>query len=91
MLKTYGIKSLEEYNGSNTETFRIYINNIKQNRSLNIDTFLVDITSSNNLIVDGYYPYIEPNQLLVVGTEIVRVKSYKTNSKDKKTFQYILC
>ena len=85
MLKTYGIKSLEEYNGSNTETFRIYINNIKQNRSLNIDTFLVDITSSNNLIVDGYYPYIEPNQLLVVGTEIVRVISYKTNSKDKKT------
>ena len=85
MLKTYGIKSLEEYNGSNTETFRIYINNIKQNRSLNIDTFLVDITSSNNLIIDGSYSYIEPNQLLVVGTEIVRVISYKTNSKDKKT------
>ena len=85
MLKTYGIKSLEEYNGSNTEIFRIYINNIKQNRSLNIDTFLVDITSSNNLIIEGSYPYIEPNQLLVVGTEIVRVKSYKTNSKDKKT------
>ena len=76
MLKTYGMKSLEEYNGSNTETFRIYINNIKQNRSLNIDTFLVDIASSNNLIIEGSYPYIEPNQLLVVGTEIVRVNSY---------------
>lgn len=85
MLKTYGIKSLEEYNGSNTESFRIYVNNIKQNRTLNIDTFLVDITSSNNLIIDGYYPYIEPNQLLVVGTEIVKVKSYKTNNIDKKT------
>lgn len=85
MLKTYGIKSLEEYQGTNTENFRIYINNIKQNRSLNIDTFLVDITSSNTLIIDGVYSYIEPNQLLVVGTEIVKVKSYKSNSTDKKT------
>ena len=67
MLKTYGIKSLEEYNGSNTESFRIYVNNIKQNRTLNIDTFLVDITSQGNLVIDGYYPYIEPNQLLAVG------------------------
>lgn len=85
MLKTYGIKSLEEYNGSNTESFRIYVNNIKQNRTLNIDTFLVDITPQGNLIIDGYYPYIEPNQLLVVGTEIVKVKKYKTNQTDRKT------
>lgn len=85
MLKTYGIKSLEEYNGSNTESFRIYVNNIKQNRTLNIDTFLVDITPQGNLVIDGYYPYIEPNQLLVVGTEIVKVKKYKTNQTDRKT------
>lgn len=85
MLKTYGIKSLEEYNGSNTESFRIYVNNIKQNRTLNIDTFLVDITPQGNLIIDGYYPYIEPNQLLVVGTEIVKIKTYKTNQIDRKT------
>lgn len=85
MLKTYGIKSLEEYNGSNTESFRIYVNNIKQNRTLNIDTFLVDITPQGNLIIDGYYPYIEPNQLLVVGTEIVKIKTYKTNQTDRKT------
>lgn len=85
MLKTYGIKSLEEYNGSNTESFRIYVNNIKQNRTLNIDTFLVDITPQGNLIIDGYYPYIEPNQLLVVGTEIVKIKKYKTNQTDRKT------
>ena len=85
MLKTYGIKSLEEYNGSNTESFRIYVNNIKQNRTLNIDTFLVDITPRGNLIIDGYYPYIEPNQLLVVGTEIVKIKTYKTNQTDRKT------
>lgn len=85
MLKTYGIKSLEEYNGSNTESFRIYVNNIKQNRTLNIDTFLVDITSQGNLIIDGYYSYIEPNQLLVIGTEIVKVKKYKTNQTDRKT------
>ena len=85
MLKTYGIKSLEEYNGSNTESFRIYVNNIKQNRTLNIDTFLVDITSQGNLVIDGYYPYIEPNQLLVVGTEIVKIKKYKTNQTDRKT------
>lgn len=85
MLKTYGIKSLEEYNGSNTESFRIYVNNIKQNRTLNIDTSLVDITSQGNLIIDGYYPYIEPNQLLVVGTEIVKIKTYKTNQIDRKT------
>lgn len=85
MLKTYGIKSLEEYNGSNTESFRIYVNNIKQNRTLNIDTFLVDITPQGNLVIDGYYPYIEPNQLLVVGTEIVKIKTYKTNQTDRKT------
>lgn len=85
MLKTYGIKSLEEYNGSNTESFRIYVNNIKQNRTLNIDTFLVDITPQGNLIIDGYYSYIEPNQLLVVGTEIVKIKKYKTNQTDRKT------
>lgn len=85
MLKTYGIKSLEEYNGSNTESFRIYVNNIKQNRTLNIDTFLVDITPQENLVIDGYYPYIEPNQLLVVGTEIVKIKTYKTNQTDRKT------
>ena len=85
MLKTYGIKSLEEYNGSNTESFRIYVNNIKQNRTLNIDTSLVDITPQGNLIIDGYYPYIEPNQLLVVGTEIVKIKTYKTNQTDRKT------
>lgn len=85
MLKTYGIKSLEEYNGSNTESFRIYVNNIKQNRTLNIDTSLVDITPRGNLIIDGYYPYIEPNQLLVVGTEIVKIKTYKTNQTDRKT------
>lgn len=85
MLKTYGIKSLEEYNGSNTESFRIYVNNIKQNRTLNIDTFLVDITPQGNLIIDGYYPYIEPNQLLVVGTEVVKIKTYKTNQTDRKT------
>lgn len=85
MLKTYGIKSLEEYNGSNTESFRIYVNNIKQNRTLNIDTFLVDITPQGNLIIDGYYPYIEPNQLFVVGTEIVKIKKYKTNQTDRKT------
>ena len=85
MLDTYGIKNLEEYQGSNTENFRIYINNIKQNRNLNIDTFLIDITSSNTLIIDGVYSYIEPNQLLVVGTEVVKVKSYKYNSTDKKT------
>lgn len=85
MLKTYEIKSLEEYNGSNTESFRIYVNNIKQNRTLNIDTSLVDITPQGNLIIDGYYPYIEPNQLLVVGTEIVKIKTYKTNQTDRKT------
>ena len=85
MLKTYGIKSLEEYNGSNTESFRIYVNNIKQNRTLNIDTFLVDITPQGNLVIDGYYPYIEPNQLFVVGTEIVKIKKYKTNQTDRKT------
>lgn len=85
MLKTYGIKSLEEYNGSNTESFRIYVNNIKQNRTLNIDTSLVDITPQGNLIIDGYYLYIEPNQLLVVGTEIVKIKTYKTNQTDRKT------
>lgn len=85
MLKTYGKKSLEEYNGTNTETFRIYINNIKQNRTLNIDTFLVDITSHNTLIIDGYIPYIEPNQLFVVGTEVVKMISYKSNKIDKKT------
>ncbi len=85
MLKTYGIKSLEEYNGNNTESFRIYVNNIKQNRTLNIDTFLVDITPQGNLVIDGYYPYIEPNQLLVVGTEIVKIKKYKTNQTERKT------
>lgn len=85
MLKTYGKKSLEEYNGTNTETFRIYINNIKQNRNSNIDTFLVDITSHNTLIIDGYIPYIEPNQLFVVGTEVVKMISYKSNKTDKKT------
>lgn len=85
MLKTYGIKSLEEYNGSNTESFRIYVNNIKQNRTLNIDTFLVDITPQGNLVIDGYYPYIEPNQLFVAGTEIVKIKKYKTNQTDRKT------
>ena len=85
MLKTYGIKSLEEYNGNNTESFRIYVNNIKQNRTLNIDTFLVDITPQGNLVIDGYYPYIEPNQLLVVGTEVVKIKTYKTNQTDRKT------
>ena len=85
MLRTYDKKSLEYYEGGNTETFRIYVNNIKQNRDLNIDTFLIDLTSSNNLIIKGYYPYIEPNQLLVVGTEIVKVINSKTNKTDNKT------
>ena len=85
MLKTYGIRDLERYNGSDTENFRIYINNIKQNKSLNIDTYLVDITSQNTLIIEGTYPYIEPNQLLVVGTEVVKVLDYKSNSSTKKT------
>lgn len=85
MLKTYGKKSLETYEGTNTEAFRIYVNNIKQNRDLNIDTFLVDITSSNNLVIKGYYPYIEPNQLLVVGTEVVKVVNSRTNQTDRKT------
>ena len=85
MLKTYDKKSLEYYEGGNTETFRIYVNNIKQNRDLNIDTFLIDLTSSSNLIIKGYYPYIEPNQLLVVGTEIVKVVNSRTNKTDNKT------
>ena len=85
MLKTYGKKSLETYEGTNTEAFRIYVNNIKQNRDLNIDTFLVDITSSNNLVIKGYYLYIEPNQLLVVGTEVVKVVKSKANQADRKT------
>lgn len=85
MLKTYGEKSLENYQGTNTNNFRIYINNIKSNRSLNIDTFLIDISLTGTLIIDGYYPYIEPNQLFVVGTEVVKMISYTTNKTEKKT------
>lgn len=85
MLKTYNIESLTKYVGTETERFRIFINNIKTNRDLNIDTFLVDITRSGNLVIEGSYSYIEPNQLLVVGNEVVRVISYTYNSTQKKT------
>ena len=85
MLRTYGIKSLEEYNGTNKELFRIYINNIKTNKTLNIDTFLVDITASDTLIIEGNYPLISNGQLLVVGSEVVKVISHKNNQTINKT------
>lgn len=81
MLNTYNFDSFKNYKGVNTENFKIYINNIKTFKNHNIDTFLYSIVNNNTLVIKGSY-YIRENQVLVVGTELVKVISYRTGKID---------